>query len=131
MAIAEVAHYAVESYRQGQVSEYPALFTLLEKLLSEGDDAVREAVGMGLFEDIQNIASHEPFGYSVFDRWLGPRSREAWKTAEGIWEGKVSLAGVIRAAAGHASLPSFIAASLVEVLVSSPVMRSPLGSPAR
>ena len=106
--LTDVADYIVRSYGREATSEFPLFFETLEQLLGEGDEEVREAVSVGLIEDIQNIASHESFGYQVFEKWLGPMSRDAWAQAEQTWLGQHSFAGVLRAEAGQSPEPEAI-----------------------
>ncbi|MDE3137924.1 MAG: hypothetical protein KGL59_15190, partial [Acidobacteriota bacterium] len=74
-----------------------AAFGLMEELLIDGDQEVRDAASVGFLEDVRNIASWRPFGSAVFVEWLGPRSRFAWAEIEEMWRGKKSLADVVRA----------------------------------
>jgi hypothetical protein len=95
--IAEFARYLVESVESGNTSEFPAAFTILEELLTEGDAEARAIAEFGLIEDLQTISSHHPWNGEVFKAWLGPQSRAAWEQIERVWEGKNSLMDVLRA----------------------------------
>jgi hypothetical protein len=53
-------------------------------------------VVIGLLEDIQTIASHQPFGPTAFVQSLGPISRQGWDDIAKTWEGKSTLMDVIR-----------------------------------
>jgi hypothetical protein len=78
VGFSELAHYVVESYSQGVTDEFPSLFSTVEALLESADSDLENLIAVGLFEDIQNIASHRDFGASPFRRWLGPRSLVVW-----------------------------------------------------
>jgi hypothetical protein len=78
VGMSELAHYVVESYAQDAVTEFPSLFGTIETLLQEGDPELENLIGVGLFEDIQNIASHRDFGAARFRQWLGPQSLVTW-----------------------------------------------------
>jgi len=78
LGISELAHYVVENYAQGVTTEFPNLFSTVERLLQNADPELHNLIAAGLFEDIQNIASHRDFGATPFRRWLGPRSLVAW-----------------------------------------------------
>ncbi|MEM7224820.1 MAG: hypothetical protein AAF495_17710 [Pseudomonadota bacterium] len=91
------AHHIVDSYREGQTEEFEAGFDLIEKMIVDGPTDVRELVIIGLLEDVQNIGSHDDWGYQVYEKWLGPYSKAAWLEVEKMWEGKNSLADVVRA----------------------------------
>ena len=91
--IAEFAHYVVDEHQNADfLSNF---FSLVEKLLVEGTDKTKELITIGLIEDIQNISSH-PLGWKVFEPYLGPESIKAWNYIISYWEGKNSLADVIR-----------------------------------
>ncbi len=91
------AHHIVDRHAAGITDEHAALFRLIEQVLTNGDEESRELVAIGLLEDIQVIASNQPFGAAAFVPWLGPQSRAAWQTTTAQWAaGGESLAGVIR-----------------------------------
>jgi len=95
--IAEFAQYVVDSYASGKTSELPGVFASVEQVLEDGDASAKELAVIGVLEDIQTIASHQPFGANAFVRWLGPLSREAWTEIDKLWRaGGGSLAGVLR-----------------------------------
>ncbi len=94
---AEFARYLVESFESGQTSEFPAAFSAIEKILNEGDQESRDIAGIGVIESLQTIGSNHSCGENVFIPWLGPTSRRAWAQIEKMWEGKTSLADVVRA----------------------------------
>ena len=93
----EFARYLVESFESGQTSEFPAAFAAIEKIFNEGDQESRGLAGIGVIESLQTIGSNHSCGGHVFIPWLGPKSRQAWAEIEKMWEGKNSLADVIRA----------------------------------
>jgi hypothetical protein len=94
--ISVLAHFIVDSYKNGNVKDFPKIFNTLELIIQEGNDQARDLVIVGLIEDIQNISSWEDFGYDVFIKWLGEESLKEWHHIEKIWEGKTSLSDVIR-----------------------------------
>ena len=99
--ISIIAHHIVESFTSGNTEEFCNIFNAMEELLKDGDSEVMELASIGLIEDIQNIASHQDHGYTVFEKWLGPLSTQAWREIEGIWVGKSSLMDVIRSEKGN------------------------------
>jgi len=93
----EFALYVVDSYAQGNVSEFADLFSLLERILRDADEEARRIATVGVLESIQVRASNETFGAQPFVQWLGPLSRQAWQEIANRWrKGGGSLAGVIR-----------------------------------
>ncbi len=97
--VSVVVHYIVDSYAVGRTDFFPALFRKAESILESGDPKQQEVLVIGLFEDVQTVASHSDFGWKVFEKWLGPRSLAAWRQIELEWEGKTSLMDVVRAEA--------------------------------
>lgn len=82
VGISELAHYVVESYAQGDTVEFPNLFDTVELLLQNPAPDLENLIAVGLFEDLQNIASHRDFGAAPFRRWLGPRSLVVWEEVD-------------------------------------------------
>lgn len=102
--VAVFAHYIVERVQDGHTECFPAFFAAIERMLTVGDEEVQALASIGLLEDLQNNASHEPFGADVFLPWLSPIVRKAWDHVAAQWEGKHSLADVIRAER-HLTIP--------------------------
>jgi len=78
IGMSELAHYVVDCQSQGIVSELPALFCTIEDVLQNADRDIESLITIGLFEDIQNIASHREFGAAPFRQRLGTRSLALW-----------------------------------------------------
>jgi hypothetical protein len=95
--LAEFATFIVDAYARQDTEPIVVAFGIIEELLGAGDEEVRTAASIGFLEDIQTIASHQPFGATVFVQWLGPQSKEAWAEIEEMWRGKNSLMNVVRA----------------------------------
>lgn len=85
LAMADLAHYIVEKYTKGTTDEFPALFATVEDLLKNPEPELENLIAVGLFEDIQNVASHREFGWEAFHSWLGPRSRAVWEEMVEGW----------------------------------------------
>jgi hypothetical protein len=94
--IAVVAHFVVESFEKKQIEPLPAIFGVAEEILRSGHPKQKEIITVGFIEDVQNIASHQPFGSDAFVQFLGPFSRQAWAEIARQWEGKSSLMDVVR-----------------------------------
>jgi hypothetical protein len=78
LAMGELAHYVVEVYERGDLAQFKDLFSAVESVLRDAESDLQNLIWVGLFENIQNIASHRSFGASVFRPWLGPQSLIAW-----------------------------------------------------
>lgn len=89
-ALAELASHTIESYRRGELEEVPRVFSLVERLLNNGENSVKEAATTGFLEGIQNICSHAENGIAaeVFVPYLGPESKRDWDALNEFWNGK-------------------------------------------
>jgi len=95
--ISEFAQFVVkELYSSGRTEETQRAFDLMELWLVNGNQNVRDLVVIGFLEDVQNIASWQPFGKAVFVPFLRTQSRDAWNEIEKVWLGKTSLMDVVR-----------------------------------
>ena len=94
--VAVFAHHIVELYKQGKTDEFPAIFNQIEQFILNGTEEIKSYAIIGFLEDVQNIASHESFGYDVFVDWLPPASKQAWDELIAYWAGKESLADLVR-----------------------------------
>lgn len=94
--IAEFVHHTVDCYEQNDRATLTDIFSLVERLILEGTPDVKDLMIVGFLETLQNYASHRVYGYHVFEGYLGSESRKAWHQLEVLWEGKESLADVLR-----------------------------------
>jgi hypothetical protein len=78
LAMGEIAHYVVDEYEKGNQDQFKGLFSTVESVLLNDDEELQNLIWVGLFENIQNIASHRTFDADVFRAWLGPQSLIAW-----------------------------------------------------
>lgn len=93
----EIARYVVDSFAEVKTEEFGALFSLLERIIRDGDEDARGLAVVGVLESVQTISSHHAFGPEAFESWLGPLSRQAWADIDRLWSaGGGSLAGVVR-----------------------------------
>jgi hypothetical protein len=70
---------------RGEIACFPQVFAIVERLINEGDEEVRDLAVFGFLESLQNISSWSEQGHEAFSRWLGPVSLEAWHELEGDW----------------------------------------------
>jgi hypothetical protein len=86
--ITEFVHFVViDLYPSGKIEEVQHAFDLMEYWLKNGSKGVRDLIVIGFLEDLQNLASRQPFSKEAFIRFLGPTSREAWDELERFWAG--------------------------------------------
>jgi len=90
------ARHVARSYREGRTREFANFFLVVERMIQEGDADVVGLATVGILEDLQVLSSHEQFGSAPFVPWLLPESLREWVTIERQWEGKSSLADVLR-----------------------------------
>lgn len=98
--VGQFAHEIVRLHDQGATESLVAGLALVERLIVEGDAAVRRLAVVGVLEDVQTLASHRQGSYADLERHLGPASMSAWRHLEEVWRGRDSLAEVIAAEAG-------------------------------
>ena len=56
---------------------FPAVFALIEKLLLEGSSQVRNWIGAGVLEGMQNHLANTGIGYALMEPWLGTKTRRS------------------------------------------------------
>lgn len=83
-----LARHAINLLKMNDLNELTNIFDTAEMLLFHGDKFVKEAVEVGLLEDIQNLALGESIKLSCFDSYLGEHSKKAWSQLIVLWEGK-------------------------------------------
>jgi hypothetical protein len=86
--LGEFARHLIELWRLGNAQELKPAFAVAERLHLEGDDYVKEAVTIGLLEDLQNNARHERVDAEVFRPMLGPESVRWWDGLNRFWSTK-------------------------------------------
>ncbi|MCP3974170.1 MAG: hypothetical protein GY720_06730 [bacterium] len=86
------ARHLVETYKAGHLDELAATFTVIERLLIEGDDYVEELAAIGFLEDIENFAGHGGVDPKVFEPFLLRASWRWWRGLERFWSGSQPVA---------------------------------------
>ena len=76
---------------RGTVSEFEAVFEVVERLLVDGDIHVRRVITVGLLEGIQNV-SGDKTDPERFVRYLKPESARKWQLLNDAWNGDVDAA---------------------------------------
>jgi hypothetical protein len=99
--MSEFVHFVVEDlHGKGKLDDVRKVFEFMEWQLQGSDQETRDLIGWGFFETLQNVASHSPNGYQEYEPFLGPISARIWREIQKAWEGRSSLADVIRAERG-------------------------------
>lgn len=91
IALGDFARHLVERHKTNQVAEFKETFLAVEKLYSDGDDFVKEAVTVGLLEGIQNISGNAGIDPKVFEPYLAPASKKWWDKLNDFWSAKSTL----------------------------------------
>lgn len=102
IVLGDFARHLIESFTHSELTEFPVIFDVVERLHLHGDGYVREAATIGLLESIQNCCSaYQPNGQeakhlsdprldpSVFIPFLGPESKRCWHDLNGFGDNKV------------------------------------------
>jgi hypothetical protein len=96
--MAEFVHFVIKDvFEKGNLEDTRCIFQLLETPLVEADQDVRDLIGLGFFETLQNVASWRPGGNKVYEQFFGPVSKQLWSELQAMWAGKSSVMDVIRA----------------------------------
>jgi hypothetical protein len=88
VVLSELARHLIAKLRAQDTQAFEAVFGVVERWLVEGDEYVRGAARIGLFEDLQNGNLHVSTNPSDFERWLKPESTQAWKRMRAFWGDK-------------------------------------------
>jgi len=78
--LSEFSHLIVEQLEEKNVSNIPTVFALIERLLAEGSEEVKDAAATCFLENLHNRVP-EKIASNFFVPFLGPRSQEycrAW-----------------------------------------------------
>jgi len=94
-SMGQLARFIVAAHESGDRDELKPAFEIMESGLASADAAIREAVIVGFFEALQNVASHRAVGAGAFREYLGDKSLQAWEELNAVWEGKSRLADVL------------------------------------
>ncbi len=88
VAAEEFARHLVVRLHEGSNDELAVTFQVVERLISEGESYVREAMVTGLLEGIQNIAGDMGVDPDRFKEWLLPETRAWWDNLNRFWDGE-------------------------------------------
>jgi hypothetical protein len=90
LALSTLARHLVLKLEAKDIVEFPSLFGVIERLIIDGDTYVREAVIVGLLEDLQNPNIYANTHSEQFRTFLLPESQNWWDKLHKFWnEGKI------------------------------------------
>lgn len=84
----DFASYLKSNLQQGQTEDFPAVFAVVEGLLTRGDPYVREMTMLGLLEALQNEnlkAAGLPYQPEDFLPYLNTEGKLAWQQVSDFW----------------------------------------------
>jgi hypothetical protein len=82
---AEFVHYLDRCRENGDFGSIESGLGAVERLIADGDAYTKEIAIIGLLETIQNVSSHSG-SQQVYERYIGPKSRRAWRQLNRDWE---------------------------------------------
>ena len=88
LALAELARHIAEMLDRNETQTFPTFFALVERLILEGDSYARNAIIVGLLEDLQNPSMHPRDGTKKPDDlipYFGPEAKYWWQKLYGLW----------------------------------------------
>jgi hypothetical protein len=74
------AQYLKSRLGAGITDEFSAAFAAIERMMTDGDDDVRQLLTIGLFEDLSDSSEMA----AQFLRWAGPYTRAGWYWVNGV-----------------------------------------------
>lgn len=74
------AHYLKAQLSAGITDEFSAAFAAIERMMTDGDDDVRQLLTIGLFEDLSDSSEM----VAQFLCWAGPYTRAGWYWVNGV-----------------------------------------------
>jgi len=79
------ARHLVGMLERGETAAFPAIFREVERFITEGIDDVRQAMVIGLLEDLQNTNIYTTGNPAQFRCYLGKKSEVGWNELYRSW----------------------------------------------
>lgn len=86
IALNEFAIYLINKLEKGKTDDFKKIFDVIEKLHVQGDEYVKEAVTVGLLEDLQNKKFYINKSPSDFEPFLNTETKRWWYKLNEFWE---------------------------------------------
>jgi len=87
LALTDLARHLIAKLAIEETESFDAIFGVVERWQTEGEDYVAEAAVIGLLEDLQNKGLHVSTEPDDFVPWLRPRSASWWERLKDYWAG--------------------------------------------
>lgn len=81
-----LARHVMNSFLNNTVEDLPTIFNIVENLLIDGDEFVKEATVVGLLEDIQNLVLSNGNELNLFLMYFGTETLKQWNELIIYWE---------------------------------------------
>lgn len=85
VALGQFARHLVSKLAAGETERLGAVFAVVERLITEGDNYVKNAAIVGLLEDLQNANLHTTTEPEQFRTFLHPASGRYWDKLNDFW----------------------------------------------
>ncbi len=92
LALAEYSRHIISLLQTGDRPQLQTAFEAIERLLTEGDEYVREAATIAILESLQNTKLHSTTEPEQLLPFLRPVSLRYWKKVEDFWENGTIIA---------------------------------------
>ena len=93
IVLGRFACHLVELHQTGSEAEFSDVAELIERMLIEGDEYVREAATIGLLQGIQNHSGVSEFDPIHFRSILRPESQRWWDSINKFWQKEIPFVG--------------------------------------
>jgi hypothetical protein len=84
--------HLVHLFEQGTTAEFPAIFSVIEQLLIDGDPYVKDLAVIGYLEGIgmRTVTDHGIDPTAAFGPYFGPNATKWWDRINHFWDGDTS-----------------------------------------
>jgi hypothetical protein len=92
LGMAVFAHFVIDVlYEQQNYERVHAAFGRMEEFFKDGSPEVRDLIGLGFLQTLQNVALLKPYGSEAFVRFLGAETGRVWAQLETIWRASIGM----------------------------------------
>jgi len=92
LGMAVFAHFVIDVlYEQQNYARVAAVFGRMEEFFKDGGQEVRDLIGLGFLQTLQNAALLKSYGSEAFVRFLGAETGRVWVQLEAIWRASIGL----------------------------------------
>lgn len=80
------ANYLVCHIDNEIMLETKTVFDLIEQLIHQGDTFIKEAITVGLLEDIQNKLINQSIDLNIFNKYMHTETKKSWGDLIDFWK---------------------------------------------